>query len=261
MNPDYTQLLGDENTFMEVYRALEERQTTGGSLLLRGPRCGKKSLVLDYLSYKAKRKIVLPPPTNGISSDTMAQNFLVQPTVTLDALANLMRIVSLRTPLHRTIIFDDASQLPLTHANSLLKIVEEPFPYTTFVFISEDAVLATIESRCVQIYFKGLEPHFNAPLSVFSSGAYGEQVPGSLSQIRAALCQRILPSNLHKQDLIVFRFLSNLFANLCRRYPDKVFDQLRYLEPNAPKLAILADEASKNKHAIPYFILYLQQSI
>jgi len=92
---------------------------------------------------------------------------------------------------HRVYIFENADRMNPTAANTLLKTLEEPPPWTVLVLLTshEAAMLPTLLSRCQKIRFLPLSPREIADLLVEEHGS----TPGE-----AALAAAISGGNLTK---------------------------------------------------------------
>ncbi len=86
---------------------------------------------------------------------------------------------------HKVYIVTSADSLRDASANALLKTIEEPPSYVTFILLAStrDAVLPTIVSRCQLVPFRHIEPAAAARALELSCGAAG---PNALIALTAA---------------------------------------------------------------------------
>jgi DNA polymerase III delta' subunit len=84
-----------------------------------------------------------------------------KPSILIDQVRGLAQALSLSLYYRgglRVVIIDDAHALTIEAQNALLKLIEEPPPHTLFILVTDqiEALVATVRSRCVPVYFPRL---------------------------------------------------------------------------------------------------------
>ena len=135
----------------------------------------------------------------------------------------------------RVAIIDDADDLNMEGANSLLKTLEEPPPRSVLILIGTSAAqqLPTIRSRCQILRFQPLATDVLIELLV-STGSVASRAE---AEALAPLAEGSLQRALELADPQLAEFRQRLFAALAKKAPDSV--------RLATAVSTLVDEAGK----------------
>ena len=131
-----------------------------GSLLFVGPvGIGKRTLALSWAKSLTQDRFELPVTPGFVRSERVFGLSPEGTQVKMEAVRELLNALAVdRDGQPAVVIVDRAEALGGNSANALLKVVEEPPPGVTFIFIapSESHVLPTLRSRSQVVQFSAL---------------------------------------------------------------------------------------------------------
>ncbi len=169
----FEEIRGQEEALRLLRMALQEQRLSNGYLFFGPDGVGKRTTALAFA-----RSILCRDRTSGedacgrcpacarLRSGGHRGFHLIDSEggreIRIEQIHELGRLLSL-TPVEgreQVAVFPDAARVGILQANALLKILEEPPPGTTLIFVTQriDLLPETVRSRCQGIRFRPLSP-------------------------------------------------------------------------------------------------------
>lgn len=212
----------------QVFRRIVSRGTYHPAYLFHGPsQMGKRRLAEAFASAIFCREVEGDfcghcSACRRMTSGTFPDYRLIKPEgayIKIDHTREMIGEAAIQpheAP-KKVFVLDPADRMRIEAANSLLKVLEEPFPFSIFILItsSPHAILPTIESRCQKIRFSPL-PYEKVAAQLIEAHALEPSAAETLARLcggRPGLAEELAKGDFLAERDKVIEVLASVGAN------------------------------------------------